>query len=241
MLSLRFDTPAEQPYHILCLGAHSDDIEIGCGGTLLRFAEHGGQLVVHWVVFSAHHRRRQEAEASAQAFLANVPTKQIVLQTFRDGFFPYDGGAIKDYFEQLQQECAPDLIFTHYRHDRHQDHRLISELTWQSFRNHVILEYEIPKYDGDLGSPQVFVPLEKTLCDRKVRYLLRFFHTQRAKPWFSRELFFALLRLRGMEAQASSTYAEAFYCRKMLLEPPSPPFAVPASPLGQADVSREME
>jgi len=223
MLELRFNTKITQIHRILCFGAHSDDIEIGCGGTILTMATNIENIVVHWVVFSANHERQQEAYESANAFLENVTNKNIVLHRFRDGFFPYSGSEIKEYFEQIKSEFSPDLIFTHYRDDLHQDHRMISELTWNTFRNHLILEYEIPKYDGDFGSPNVFISLDKTLCERKARYILEFFKTQREKHWFSEDMFLAILRLRGMEASATSRYAEAFYCRKILLDPSPPP------------------
>jgi LmbE family N-acetylglucosaminyl deacetylase len=228
MLELGFNTNDTQRYRVLCLGSHSDDIEIGCGGTILRMAENVQNISVHWVVFSAYHERYQEACESANAFLVNAVDKNIILHKFKDGFFSYSGSEIKEYFERLKYEFSPDLIFTHYRNDLHQDHRMISELTWNTFRNHLILEYEIPKYDGDFGSPNVFVSLDKSLCERKIRYILKFFKTQRNKPWFSEDMFLAILRLRGMEANATSRYAEAFYCRKILLEPGPPPQVQPS-------------
>jgi LmbE family N-acetylglucosaminyl deacetylase len=218
MRQLSFPTDDTNISQVLCLGAHSDDIEIGCGGTLLKLAAHARNVVIHWVVFSAIQERRQEAHDSAAAFLANVAKSTIVLHQFRDGFLPYAGMELKECFEQLKHECSPDLILTHYRNDLHQDHRTISELTWNTFRNHLILEYEIPKYDGDFGSPNVFVPLDRDICQRKIQYLFEYFKTQREKQWFSHELFSAILRLRAMEANATSGYAEAFYCRKLLLE-----------------------
>jgi len=169
------------------------------------------------VVFSSAGQRRDEALKSADAFLAGVKEKTVLLRDFRDGFFPYIGASIKEYFEELKRECSPDLIFTHHRHDLHQDHRLIAELTWNTFRDHMILEYEIPKYDGDLGSPNVFVALEESICRRKVEHLLTLFQSQAGKHWFSQELFMSLLRLRGMEGNVASVYAEGFYCRKAIL------------------------
>lgn len=203
---------------VLCLGAHSDDIEIGCGGAVLKLAEDHRDIKFHWVVFGSNPPRAQEAEASAGLFLKPVAKKQIVVKNFRDGFFPYAGAEIKDYFEQLKQDFSPDLIFTHYREDLHQDHRVIAELTWNTFRNHFILEYEIPKYDGDLGSPNFFVPLDEAICRRKINYILDCFKTQRDKHWFTEDTFLALLRLRGIESCAPGKYAEAFYCRKMVLQ-----------------------
>jgi len=202
---------------LLILGAHCDDIEIGCGGSILAWCEQAPNLAVTWVVFSSTGDRKSEALKSADAFLADAKEKEVVVKDFRDGFFPYLGGAIKEAFEELKQVCSPDLILTHYRHDLHQDHRLIAELTWNTFRNHLILEYEIPKYDGDLGSPNLFVPLAEPICQRKVDYLLRFFPSQAGKHWFSRDLFLSVLRLRGMEGNVASTYAEAFYSRKAVL------------------------
>lgn len=202
------------PLRLLCLGAHCDDIEIGCGGTLLKLAASGRQLEVWWIVFSSDERRKQEALESADAFLENVFKRNVMIHRLRDGFFPYVGAELKECFEQIKTEVSPDLILTHYRHDLHQDHRLVSELTWNTFRNQLILEYEIPKYDGDFGSPNVFVPLDESICRRKIDTLLRVFISQNERNWFSHELFSSILRLRGMEANACSGYAEGFYCRK---------------------------
>ncbi|HLC41801.1 MAG TPA: PIG-L deacetylase family protein [Methylomirabilota bacterium] len=209
-------TPRSE-YRVLCLGSHCDDIEIGCGGTILALTQALPRVAIDWVVFSSDEQRECEALESAQAFLTNAAKKNIVIKKFKDGFFPYIGAEIKEYFEQLKQETDPDLVFTHYGHDLHQDHRLISELTWNTFRNHLILEYEVPKYDGDFGSPNLFVPLDESICMRKTDYLLTHFKTQRSKHWFSKDLFLSILRLRGMEANAASRYAEAFYCHKMVL------------------------
>jgi LmbE family N-acetylglucosaminyl deacetylase len=206
-----------EPLRLLCLGAHCDDIEIGCGGTILKLANGGRKLEVHWLVFSSDEGRKQEALNSAHAFLENVPAKKIVIHDLRDGFFPYLRMEIKELFEQLKTEFSPDLILTHYRQDLHQDHRLISELTWNTFRNHLVLEYEIPKYDGDFGSPNFFVSLDESTCRRKMDTILGAFQSQNGKRWFSRDLFSAVLRLRGMEANACSGYAEGFYCRKAIL------------------------
>jgi LmbE family N-acetylglucosaminyl deacetylase len=200
---------------ILCLGAHSDDIEIGCGGTLLRLlADHPG-TAVHWLVFSASEERAAEARASAAWFLEGAAERTVEIRDFRDGFFPYNGGALKEAFEGLKQTFSPDLILTHYRDDRHQDHRAVSDLTWNTFRDHLILEYEIPKWDGDFGSPNLFVPLDEATVKRKIEALLACFPSQRSKHWFDEETFRAVLRLRGMES--GSRYAEAFYCRKLVL------------------------
>lgn len=217
MLGPSLDQWQPGPERVLCLGAHSDDIEIGCAGTLLRLTEGERPLEVTWVVFSAEGRREQEAQASARAVLDRAKSAEIELQRFRDGFFPSQMAAIKDYFEALKQRVAPDLIFTHYRNDLHQDHRVIAELTWNTFRDHLILEYEIPKYDGDFGAPNVFVTLDEAHCRRKIDLLLTHFGSQRDRRWFSEDLFRAVLRLRGMEANAPDGYAEAFYGRKVVL------------------------
>lgn len=203
---------------ILCLGAHSDDIEIGCGGTILRLLETSPQIEFYWMVFCSNPERAQEAERSAKAFLRTVKRKTIIVKSFRDGFLPYIGAPVKDSFEELKKTFNPDLIFTHFRHDLHQDHRMLCELTWNTFRNHLILEYEIPKFDADLRSPNFFVPLSQSICTRKVKWLMRYFGTQRSKQWFSEDLFLGLLRLRGIESNASTRFAEGFHCRKMVLE-----------------------
>jgi len=228
MLPLEVPRPAERPYTVLCLGAHSDDIEIGCGGTLLHFLAGRPNSAVHWVVFSADAQRTGEAVDSATAFLAGARAKTIEVNLFRDGFFPYLGAEIKEYFEALKTKVFPDLIFTHHRGDLHQDHRLIADMTWHTFRSHLILEYEIPKYDGDLGAPNVFVPLDESVCRRKIQTLLASFPSQRRKHWFDEDTFLALLRLRGMECRAPDRYAEAFYGRKLVLgvgRPPEPELA----------------
>ncbi len=200
---------------ILFLGSHSDDIEIGCGGTILRWAQEYPELDVTWVVFSALGERMTEARKSAEAFLENVSSKNIILHEFKDGYFPYHGAQIKDKFEHLKVITRPDVIFTHYRNDLHQDHRLLSELTWNTWRDNFILEYEIPKYDGDLGSPNFFIQLDRIVCDRKTSLLMEFFQTQANKHWFTSETFNAILRLRGVECKSQGGYAEAFYGRKV--------------------------
>ena len=171
---------------------------------------------VVWVVFASNSEREREARNSAACFLSSAAHKEIVVKHFRDGFFPFEGAQIKDYYEELKA-TAPDLIFTHNRKDAHQDHRLIAELTWNTFRNHLILEYEIPKYDGDLGQPNFFVPLDREVYEKKVDYIMQAFETQRTKQWFGKDTFLALMRVRGMECVAASGYAEAFYCRKLVL------------------------
>jgi len=202
---------------VLCLGAHSDDIEIGCGGTILNLIEKSNRIEFYWLVLSANPERTNEATRSARAFLRRARKKTIVVKSFRDGFLPYLGPPVKECFEELKKVFMPDVIFTHCRHDLHQDHRLVCELTWNTFRNHVILEYEIPKYDADLRSPNFFVPLSDAQARKKVNSLMRYFTTQQNKQWFSEDLFYGLMRLRAIEAASPTRYAEAFCCRKVLL------------------------
>jgi LmbE family N-acetylglucosaminyl deacetylase len=216
MQVLRLAREQASPLKVLCLGAHSDDIEIGCGGTILHLAEQFPGCVLHWVVFSALGVRAAEAQRGAELFAGATTIKGPVLKLFQDGFMPFVGAEIKATFEELKT-ISPDLIFTHNRRDAHQDHRLIAELTWNTFRDHLILEYEIPKYDGDLGQPNVFVPLGQKAFGKKVDYIMDAFQSQRSKQWFREETFLSLMRLRGMECNAPSGYAEAFYCRKMVL------------------------
>jgi LmbE family N-acetylglucosaminyl deacetylase len=217
MLALDVKSGTNTRLRVLCLGAHSDDIEIGCGGLILDLLSRRRRVELDWVVFSATGARAREARRSAALFLRGAARQRVVVHGFRDGFFPYDGGDIKKAFEDLKAGVSPDLILTHYRDDRHQDHRLLSDLTWNTFRNHTILEYEIPKFDGDLGTPNCFVPLKRSACMRKVKYLTRVFGSQRDKHWFSAETFLSLMRLRGMECCADDGYAEAFYARKVVI------------------------
>jgi LmbE family N-acetylglucosaminyl deacetylase len=203
------------PLRLLVLGAHSDDIEIGCGGTIMKLLDDGLLGEIWWVVLTGETRRAAEAQSSADALLADVPEKHVILKDFRDGYFPYDGAAIKDFFEQLKRDVEPDLILTHQRGDLHQDHRVTCDLTWNTFRDHLILEYEIPKYDGDTGTPNLFVPLDAATTSRKLDHLMKHFGTQSSKRWFDEQTFSGLMRLRGMEC--ASNYAEAFYSRKAIL------------------------
>jgi LmbE family N-acetylglucosaminyl deacetylase len=202
---------------ILCLGAHSDDNEIGAGGTLLKLATESPDLEVWWVVFSAPGDRAEEARRSADELLAGVSRREIKIGSFRESYFPSEWPAIKDWFEKIKAALDPDVVFTHYRNDRHQDHRVVSDLTWNSFRNHLILEYEILKYDGDLGQPNVFVPLPEETASRKIELLLKHFRTQSNKHWFTRDTFEAMHRIRGVECASPTGRAEAFYCRKVVL------------------------
>jgi len=216
MYRLPLVKPGRSPLTLIFLGAHSDDIEIGCGGTILRLLIEY-KVKVHWVVFAARDTRAEEARQSADLFLANSQETSIVVHSFRDGYLPYLGGEVKDSFESLKSGVSPDIIFTHYRHDLHQDHRLISELTWNTFRDHLILEYEVIKYDGDLGSPNLFVPLTEEICRKKIDHLHRCFKSQAGRQWFSDDMFLSMLRIRGLESNAPDRYAEAFYCRKMVI------------------------
>ena len=217
MIHLNLNGESSRGLQILCLGSHSDDIEIGCGGTILRLAEQYPNCVLHWVVFSADGVRIAEAQRAAALFAGPASLVGPSVKAFPDGFMPAVSGEVKKVFEELKQTVSPDIVFTHNRRDAHQDHRLIAELTWNTFRDHLILEYEIPKYDGDMGQPSVFVPLQAELCQKKVRFLMDAFQSQRTKRWFQEDTFLSLMRLRGMECNAPSGYAEAFYCRKLVL------------------------
>jgi LmbE family N-acetylglucosaminyl deacetylase len=201
----------------LFLGAHCDDIEIGCGGTLQRLVRDNPGLAIVWVTFSGNDVREAETRAAAARLARGAREVRVIVHRFRTSYFPWAGAEIKDGFEALKGESAPDIVFTHARHDLHQDHRVINELTWNTFRNHLILEYEIPKYDGDMGAPNVFMPLDAADCEAKVAALLECFSSEAGKHWFSRETFMGLMRLRGMECNAPSGYAEAFYCRKLII------------------------
>jgi LmbE family N-acetylglucosaminyl deacetylase len=202
---------------ILCLGAHSDDIEIGCGATLLTLLDRGVVLDVHWCVLSGAEERSSEARASANDFIAAAERARVEVLPFRDGFFPQQGEAIKSWFETLKANATPDVILTHHQNDAHQDHREVSRLTWNTFRDHFILEYEIPKWDGDIGQPNVYVPVAADILQRKIELLIRHFGSQRSKHWFDAETFRGLARLRGMECRAPGRYAEAFFGRKLTL------------------------
>lgn len=216
MRALQIARPGER-LSVLCLGAHSDDIEIGAGATILGWVAAGVELDIHWCVLSAAGARAAEAEASAKAFTAGAGRARIELHGFRDGFFPYDGGELKSWMEGLKARARPDLILTHRVDDAHQDHREVCRLTWNSFRDHLILEYEIPKWDGDMGQPNLHVPADREILERKIELLLAHFGTQRSKDWFEPETFRALARLRGMECRAVSGYAEGFCLRKASL------------------------
>lgn len=209
--------PASTGLELLCIGAHSDDLEIGCAGTLLRLTDRLMIDRVTWVVLSGNDDRGAEAEASCRRLLDGYCNVEIILQQFRDGYFPYTAAPIKEFVQSLKDRTNPDLVLTHYREDRHQDHRLASELTYNAFRDHLILEYEVFKKDGDLGQPNTYVALDEETAHRKVELLMKGFASQRERTWFSEDAFLSLMRLRGIEAGAPSGYAEAFYGRKIVI------------------------
>jgi LmbE family N-acetylglucosaminyl deacetylase len=215
MLPAHLDLAEDRALRILAIGAHSDDLEIGCGATLMSVAAKR-DITVDWIVCATSGERAEEARASAAMFLPDADVR-VRVEEFRDGFLPYEGAEVKEFFETLKP-CAPDIIFTHRKSDAHQDHRLVAELTWNTFRDHTVLEYEVPKYDGDLVTPNVYVPLTEDYARRKVDLLLAAFPSQRDRRWFDPELFLALMRLRGMECNAASGYAEGFFGRKLALQ-----------------------
>jgi len=202
---------------MLCIGAHCDDIEIGCGGAVLKLLGANPGVHVDWVVLTSDAEREAEARSAAEAVLRGAASATIIIEAFRGRFLPYVAADVKEYFDDLGARCDPDVVFTHYRDDLHQDHRLLCELTYNTFRDHLVLEYEIPKYDGDVGRPNAYVCLTREQCERKVATIIEGFPTQSGKHWFTGETFWALLRLRGIEAKSPSGYAEAFYSRKMVL------------------------
>jgi len=215
MHSLKLLSDNKKP-KVLCLGAHADDIEIGCGGTVMKIIKDAPEAEFCWVVFSGDEKRAKEARLSANIFLEGTASKSITVGNHRESYFPFIGADIKDSFEKLAQQFSPDIIFTHYKNDAHQDHRLISDLTWNTFRNHFILEYEIPKYDGDLGNPNTYVCLDEITVQNKVKWICEFFQSQSKKQWFTEDIFKSILRIRGAESNSPSKFAEAFYCRKMI-------------------------
>lgn len=230
MMGLQLGRAQHGLKEILCLGAHSDDIEIGCGGAIVELIASNPGVRVVWAVFSANAQREKEALRAARRFLKGAGSTQVMVQKYRDGFFPAQFTEIKEFFEQLKHSSAPDLVFTHYRFDRHQDHRTISDLTWNTFRNHFVLEYEIPKYDGDVGLPNAFVPLGHRVAHRKVRDVCAVFESQRKQHWFTPDLFLGLMRLRGIECCAESGFAEAFHSRKAVIAAGPPPSDRPRKP-----------
>lgn len=219
MLTLDIN-PQKRPLRLLCLGAHCDDLEIGCGGTVLEWLARYPQVEVTWVVFSAPAGRAAEARRSAAAFLRRAARRTVVLHAIRDGHFPAHFGELKALFAGLAAGPAPDVVFAHALEDRHQDHRLVAELAWQTFRDHLVLEYEIPKYEGDLGKPNFHVPLAASTARRKIANLLRYFPSQHSKDWFRPETFSATMHLRGLECRAPSGSAESFVARKLVCRGP---------------------
>jgi len=217
MINLTLDN-YEEPLTILAMGAHCDDIEIGCGGTLLSIIKDNPNVHIIWVVFSSTEKRKVEATKGAKLYCKDAEAFDLKIFDFKDGFLPYLGADLKNTFELLKEEVSPDIIFTHYRHDLHQDHRLVSELTWNTFRSHLILEYEIPKWDGDIGSPNTFVHLDEETGLKKIEYLQQVYNSQKSKVWFTDDLFWSLMRIRGMESNSPSCIAEAFYSRKSVLK-----------------------
>ena len=208
---------SDRPLRVLCLGAHSDDVEIGAGGSVRRLLREHPGAEVRWVVFSAAGERAEEARKSAAWFLAGAGAAAVELHAFRESYFPWQGAEIKDAFEVLKRGFEPDLVLTHWSGDAHQDHRTLSELTGNTFRDQLVLEYEIPKYDGDLGRPSLYVPLARAEAEAKVQALMEHFGSQRSRRWFTPDTFFALLRLRGVECNAPDGFAEAFHCRKWVI------------------------
>jgi len=217
VLALTLGGEPRRPLSILCLGAHSDDIEIGCGGALLRLLGDRPGSSVRWVVFSADDERAGEARASAADFAAGAASLDVTVHGFRESYFPFEGAAIKQSLAALAADVRPDVVFSHRRDDLHQDHRTIGELTWNHFRDHVIAEYEIPKYEGDLAPPNLFVPLDERTAERKIELLLQHFATQRGRSWFSARTFRGLMAVRGVECNSPSGFAEAFHLRKAIL------------------------
>ncbi|WP_019196526.1 PIG-L deacetylase family protein [Afipia birgiae] len=217
MKALQFAEPGDR-LSVLCLGAHSDDIEIGAGATLLSLLDRGIHLDVHWCVLSGAGEREREARASAAAFLSRATSAKVEVMSFQDGYFPEQGERIKSWFEMLKERVYPDVILTHRRDDAHQDHRQVNRLAWNTFRDHCILEYEVPKWDGDLGQPNLYMPVSADVLQRKIDLLIEHFGSQRSKQWFDSETFLGLARLRGMECRAPERYAEAFVARKLRLD-----------------------
>lgn len=216
MLAASLGAPGA-PLRILCLGAHCDDIEIGCGGAVLRLLAERPGSTVRWVAFASNPARESEARAGAAAFLEKAADRQVVIHKFRDGYLPFQGAEVKDAFEAAKADFRPDVVLTHHRHDRHQDHRMVAELTWNTYRDHVIFEYEIPKYEGDLGTPNLYLPLTEAVARRKIDLVVRSYPSQAGKRWFRPETFEAVLRLRGIECNAPDGFAEAFHATKLVI------------------------
>jgi len=217
VLALTLGSPRNRRLEILCIGAHCDDIEIGCGGSLLALQKQYPQCRIHWLVLTSIPSRRQEAMTAMKKLVRVAARGNVRICELQDGFLPACFADAKTQFEAMKRLVDPDLIFTHHEFDRHQDHNLASEMTWQTFRDHMIWEYEIPKYDGDLVTPNLYVPLNASLAVRKVNVIVRTFRSQGMKSWFSAENLLAAMRIRGLESRASSGFAEAFHCRKLVM------------------------
>lgn len=207
----------EDTRRVLCLGAHCDDIEIGCGGSIASALAASPDLEIYWCVLASNDERRPEAEDAARSILAQAKDPKVVVERFRESHFPWQGSEIKDFLESVKREFTPDVVLTHWRGDAHQDHRTVGELSFNAFRDQIVLEYEIPKWDGDMGRPHVFVPLSEQHARHKVDTLMRCFPSQRGRDWFTEDLFYALMRIRGMECRSPSGYAEAFHAAKLQL------------------------
>lgn len=218
MLRTRFQVPADKKLSLLLLGAHCDDIEIGCGGTLLKLLDEYEISEIKWIIFTSDETRKKEAFNSAKQFLESIDAADVLIMDYKDGYLPSLWSEIKDEFEKIKESYDPDIIFTHYRNDLHQDHRTINELTWNTFRNHLILEYEISKYDGDLGNPNCFVSLTENQIERKKQIIMDSFESQLGKHWLDETLLKSMMRIRGVECASETNYAEAFYNRKMVLQ-----------------------
>ena len=203
----------DEPLRVVCLGAHADDIEIGAGGTILRLLDERPNTHVTHVVFSADAIRADEARAAARQLLAAAEADIHVLG-HRDGFFPFEAADIKGFAQAALEGVRPHLVLTHRRDDAHQDHRVIADLAWQTFRGATIAAYEIPKWDGDLDRPNAYVALDDATITRKLALLADHFPTQQAKGWYDDETFRGLARVRGVEAGVR--YAEAFHCTKLV-------------------------
>jgi len=217
MLDLILNSSKRRALRILCVGAHCDDIEIGCGATLRMLQRRKEGLIIDWVVLSGAEERRQETQRAMRLLVRSSRRGELRFGDFPDGRFPAAYTEIKSFCELLKRRSRPDLILCHERDDRHQDHRVVNEMIWNTFRDHVVLEYEVPKWDGGLGQPNVYVPLDAKDAGAKVDALLKSYPTQAGKDWFTRDTFMAMLRLRGLECRSPSGYAEAFYGRKLLL------------------------
>jgi LmbE family N-acetylglucosaminyl deacetylase len=219
MLKVTPESRPGEPLRLLCIGAHSDDLEIGCAGTVLTWLGAHPAVEITWVVLSAGAERGEEARRSAKRLLKGAARSRFMLGEFRDGFFPAQYAEVKEFFERLKSNADPDVILTHHLRDRHQDHRLAAELTWNTWRDHLILEYEIPKFEGDLGQPNTYVPVSARMARRKIMHLEQHFASQRSRSWFREENFLALMRVRGVECRSGSGFAEAFHAQKMVLLP----------------------